>query len=540
MSEVSKSIEHLQSAHSADVDQLVKTLDSLQGLTTARREQREREIEQEKVAAKQNSDKLEQSIREKHSAVQREMEVLVALSVSHAAKIASELSAAKEQNATFLAEVESKLSRSRAEMTQFLSEQSQNLLELQASIDESIDEQTKQLQANKTSLVSALRDAHEKQQQELDEMKRHLTQYVDKCVATQAEKLQEQTLFIEKNVSEQEHELQVVRNAAEREILTSVKALSSQNATQEAHSVELQEQVVAMRTQVSDASSRHDKLIKASVGEQKQSIEKMAQIESAASKELLEVVAKQSVSNAALIENRQASSSDFIAKHDGIRSTLSSGHASLQTELRANAGATKRKFESVSQSAGAVIQESTQEATLRRHELETYMKKRKVWSSSVCGSASVVSCLLTLECWNDAQIDKETGTTPKKKSFSFPSFLATKVSLELPAEDEVGGQAFSTASQSSTASTSSVHSNESDEDPVESSSVAPRKDTNAEPISAKPAPPTPSGIGRLGVRAGVSGVTNASKLKPAPSGVDRKLKFGSKPVSSIQAPRKFR
>lgn len=376
--DVSKSIEQLQSAHSADLEELVKSLESLQTLMGARREQQEKENENERLANKQHSDKLEQSVSEKESAMQSELEALANLSSSHALKIAKELGLAKEQNVKFLEDVETKLSNSRTEMAQFLSEQSQKLLELQATIDESIEEQTKQVLANKESLVAALKNTHEKQRHELTEMKKQLTLYVDKCVATQAEKLQEQTSFIEKNATEQEEQLRSVRNVTERDILMSVKALSSQNTKQESSSTELQERMVNMRSEVNEAGARHDELIKSHLGEQKLSIERTAETDSASSKKLLGLLAEQSSISSAVIDRRQASNGKFMSDHNELRSTLSSGYATLQKDLASNVGATKRKFELVSQLAETVVEESTKDSSQQRHELETYMKKRKV------------------------------------------------------------------------------------------------------------------------------------------------------------------
>ncbi|TYZ66222.1 hypothetical protein PybrP1_002107 [[Pythium] brassicae (nom. inval.)] len=517
VSEVATSVEQLQAAHAADMEELMRTLAKLQELTSAQRAQQAEEAAQEQLAGTQVADKLEQSIHEKQSATQSAFEALVALSVGHAAKLASELSAAKEQSAAFLAAVGATLSDARTEATQFLAAQRQQLLELQAAIDTSVGEQAKQLHANRESLVAALRATHAKQQQELDAMKRHVAQVVDQCVAAQAATLQEQTLLVEANATEQARQLQTVRAAAEREVLASVDALTSQSARQETRSTELQERVASMRSRVDELSTQHDALVATGVREQKQSIEVMATMQSAATEGLVEVVAEQRASTAAFAARREAASSDFVAKHDALRSTLSSTHVALETQLRANADATKRKFESVAQAASAVVHDATQQATQQRHELATYMKKRKV--------------------------DEATGTTPTKKSVSFPSFVATKVVSELPADDELSAQTYSaTASQASTASTSSVHSNESDDDRADAAAVAPPTESRVrptEPSSTKSqAPPTPLGTtSKLGARAGVS----ASKLKPAAGAVDRKLKFGGKqPASSLQAPRKFR
>lgn len=370
----------------------MKALGSLQILVSARREQQETEIEEERLANKQLSKKIDRSIKDKESALQRDLETLINLSSSHASKIANELGVAKEQNTKFLEEVEAKLSSSRIEMAQFLSEQSQKLLELQATIDESIEEQTKQVQANKESLVAALKDTHEKQQHELTEMKKQLTQYVDKCVTTQAEKLQEQTSFIEKNASEQEQQLKSVRNVTERDILTSVKALSSQNTKQETSSTELQEHVVIMRSEVDKAGVRHADFIKSQLSEQKQSIERTAQTDSASSKKLLGLVAEQSSSSAAAIDRRQASNKAFVGSHEELRSTLSGGYSTLQKGLESNVGATKRKFELVSQLAETVVEDSTKDSSQQRHELQTYVKKRKVRFARVSSHYRMCGC----------------------------------------------------------------------------------------------------------------------------------------------------
>lgn len=147
------------------------------------------------------------------------------------------------------------------------------------------------------------------------------------------------------------------------------------------------------------------------------------------------------------------------------------------------------------------------------------------------------------------QVDAATGTTPTKKSVSFPSFVATKVVAELPVADEVSAQAFSaTASQASTASTSSVASNESDDDDTTEAVIAPPTESKvvkaAESSTAKPLAPPSNSSGttrKFGARTGVSGMANVSKLKPAAAAADRKLKVGGKQLaSSLQAPRKFR
>lgn len=374
----------------------MKALGSLQTLMRTRRELQEEENEEERQANKQLSGNFEQSINDMESAMQSDLETLINLSSSHASKIAKELDVGKEQNVKFLEDVEAKLSHSRTEMAQFLSEQSQKLLELQATIDESIEEQTTQVQANKESLVAALKDTHEKQQHELAEMKKQLTLYVDKCVATQAEKLQEQTSFIERNASEQEQQLKSVRNVTERDILTSVKALSSQNTKQETTSTELQGRVVSMRSEVNEAGTRHGELIKFHLTEQKQSIERTAQSDSASSKKLLELVAEQSGASAAAIDRRQTSTNAFIGRHEELRSTLSDGYSTLQEGLESNVGATKRKFEVVSQLAETVVEDATKDSTQQRHELETYMKKRKVSvaPSTLCDTVVLIVMLL--------------------------------------------------------------------------------------------------------------------------------------------------
>lgn len=113
--------------------------------------------------------------------------------------------------------------------------------------------------------------------------------------------------------------------------------------------------------------------------------------------------------------------------------------------------------------------------------------------------------------------------------------------------DEVSSlKPFNGASKASTASTSSVHSNESDDDPAHPSAPASEtgqeNDTQSqtsEVSSNKSAPPTPSGIKKkqFAPHGNITGVSNDSKLKFA---ADRKLKFGGKSASSIQAPKKFR
>uniref|UniRef100_K3WG29 Kinesin motor domain-containing protein n=1 Tax=Globisporangium ultimum (strain ATCC 200006 / CBS 805.95 / DAOM BR144) TaxID=431595 RepID=K3WG29_GLOUD len=463
MVDVSKSIEQLQSAHSADLEKLTKSLDDLQALLTDRRNQHEAEIAKEQTTNELISTKLESSISDMDAAMQKELSSLVEMSKTHAANIAKELASANQRNMKSLEDVEAKLSSSRAEMTQFLSEQSQKLLELQATIDASIHKQSNQVEVNKESLVVALKEAHAKQQHELNEMKKHLTEYVDKCVATQAEKLQEQTSFIEKNATEQQKQLE-----------------------NETDSTQLQKQVAGMRSEVNMLASRHDELIKSQLGEQTKSIQNTVNMETAATKHLSELLSEQQQASRSAVEKRKTSTNAFMGAHGELHT---------------------------------VVSEATKDSTQQRHDLEVYLKKRKM--------------------------DKETGSTPKKKTYSFPSFQPTRIATESATElsalaeklQEDRQRASSTASKASTASTSSVDLDEN-EDPASSNDGEKGLSENETKATSSSLPGIT--VSKITPKSN-SGMPNVSTLKPTVSIGERKLnKFGGSSKPSIQAPKRFR
>ncbi|KAF1328281.1 Kinesin-like protein, partial [Globisporangium splendens] len=519
MADASKSIEQLQSVHSADLEKLTKSLNDLQALVTDRQEQQKAEIAEEQTTNELISTKFEKSISDMDTAMQKELSSLVEMSKTHAANIAKELASANQRNVKSLEVVEAKLSSSRAEMTQFLSEQNQKLLELQATIDASIHEQNNQIEANKESLVAALKEVHAKQQHELNEMKERLAEYVDKCVAAQTEKFEEHTSFIEKNATEQQMQLENVRNATEREIKTSVKSLSDRNSSQETSSAHLQKHVADMRSEVNAVVSRHDELIKSQLGEQTKSIESTANMETAAVKHLSELLTEQQQTSYSAVEKRKTSINAFMGAHGELRTALSSDSSALQTSLASNLRSAKRKLDSVSQLGDTIVSEATKDSTQQRHDLEIYLKKRKM--------------------------DEETGSTPKKKTFSFPSFQPTEIAtangteLSALAEklQEDRQRASSTASKASTASTSSVELDEND-DPTGSNDGG--KDLNEnESETPTSLSLTGSTMSKITTLKSNSGIPNVSTMKPAVNIGERKLnKVGGKP--SIQAPKRFR
>jgi hypothetical protein len=284
----------------------------------------------------------------------------------------------KSRNLSFLENIQSALEGSREELSGFLSEQSDKLLELQVAIDMSIERQTKELEESKAALTAALRDSNAQQQEELNGMKAHLAQYIEKCIQSQTQKLGEQTLLIEENARKQHKQLSYVQTITEQEVKGFVQVMGTCNAKHESDTAGLRARLSEMRQQFDETDVRQSGLVQSH--EQLQTA--WSSDASALAKKLTEQMStlmdKHNKKDTDASAKRQGQLAQFLGNHQELRQLLSSGCKTLEEGLGAQVSSTKTKLESASALGKEIVEEATESSAQHLQNVETYMKKRKV------------------------------------------------------------------------------------------------------------------------------------------------------------------
>ncbi|CAI5703086.1 unnamed protein product [Peronospora effusa] len=403
--DVSTALHELQSAHSTDLNGLITSLNAMQGLVEAHKLHTTRSHAEDDARASGQREEMTTSMKEEQEAMEKQLEKLIEVSKCHATVIMEDLSTSESQNVSFLKSMHSALEGSRDELASFLTEQSDKLLELQAAIDVSVTKQSEELKESKAALVDALKDSHAQQQEELNSMKAHLAQYIEKCIQNQTQKLDEQTLLIEENTKKQQKQLSYVQTITEQEVKGFVQAMGNQNAKHEGETAGLRERLSGMQDQLCDANARQTELVRAHERLQTTWKSETTALAKKHSKKTLSVSEKHSQDNAATSTQRRDQAMQFFGEHEELRQLLNGGSKTLEKVLQTQISHTKDKIESVATLGKDIVAKATAASSQQLHDMETYMKKRK--------------------------INARTGATPvKTDDRPFPSFESTKVSAE--------------------------------------------------------------------------------------------------------------
>ncbi|GMF09458.1 unnamed protein product [Phytophthora lilii] len=444
--DVSSALHDLQIAHSTDLDSLATSLNALQGLVEARRAQATDSLAEYDAQKHGQREEVTASVKEQQQAVQTHLEQIVEMSQQHMAAIMQDLASAKSRNMSFLENVQSALECSREELSNFLSEQSDKLLELQVAIDMSIENQTKELDESKAALAAALKDNHAQQQEELNGMKAHLAQYIDKCIQKQAQKLDEQTLVIEENAKKQQKQLTYVQTITEQEVKGFVQAMSSQNSKHEVETAGIRERLAEMRGQLDETNVRQTELLQSQKQQQATRNNDIAALSQKHTEDMFSLLEKHSEADIEESNKAQGQLKQFLGDHAELRQLLNSGCKSLEEGLQTHITSTKSKVESANALGKEIIGDAMEASNQQLQNVEAYMKKRRV---SIAHCIDSVLALITYIILLYNQVNARTGTTPMKKDERpFPSFEATKVTGEhFNSEENVSNHANSTSAE---------------------------------------------------------------------------------------------
>ncbi|KAI9989268.1 hypothetical protein PInf_019429 [Phytophthora infestans] len=403
--DVSNALRELQTGHSTDVDGLVTSLNALQGLVEERRAQTSKSFADDDNESRAQREEVVLSMKEQQEMMQQQLEKFVDMSKSHATAITEDLASSKSRTVSFLESVQSTLEGSRQELSNFLTEQSDKLLELQVAIDMSIEKQSKELDESKTALTAALKDSQAQQQEELNGMKAHLAQYIDECIQSQAQKLDEQTLIIEGNAKKQHKQLSYIQTITEQEMKGFVQAIGGQNSKHESETAGLRERLSEMRGQLGETTARQMELIQSHEQSQTAWSSDAASLARKHTEVMSSLMKNHSKTDAEVSNKRQEQLMQFLGDHEELRQLLNGGCKALEEGLHTKIANTKDKLESAAELGKEIVGEATESSTQQLQAMETYMKKRK--------------------------INERTGKTPMKKDDRpFPSFGATKVSSQ--------------------------------------------------------------------------------------------------------------
>ncbi|CAI5719651.1 unnamed protein product [Peronospora destructor] len=403
--DVTSALHKLQSAHSTDLNGLITSLNAMQGLVEAHKLHTTESLADDNARRSGQCEEVATSMKEEQEAMQKQLEKLIEVSKCHATVIMEDLSTSESQNVSFLKSVHAALEGSRKELASFLTEQSDKLLELQVAIDVSVAKQSQELKKSKEALVDALKDSHAKQQEELNGMKAHLAQYIEKCIQSQIQKLDEQTLLIEENTKKQQKQLSYVQTVTEQEVKEFVQAMGNQNAKHEGETAGLRERLSGMRGQLCDTNARQTELVRAHERLQTTWKNETTELAKKHLEKKLSLSKKHSQDNAATLTKRREQAMQFFGEHEELRQLLNGGYNTLEEVIQTQMSYTKDKIESVATLSKDIVVEATAASTQQLHDMETYMKKRKITT--------------------------RTGATPvKKDDRPFPSFEPTKVSAQ--------------------------------------------------------------------------------------------------------------
>ncbi|KAG7387503.1 Kinesin- protein 11 [Phytophthora pseudosyringae] len=425
--DVTNTLHELQTAHSTDLDGLVTSLNALQGLVEARRAQTSEALVEDDAQKHAQREEVTTSMKEQQEAMQQQLEKFIEMSKSHAMAVMEDLASSKSRNLSFLENTQSALEGSRAELSSFLTEQSDKLLELQVAIDMSIEKQAKELDESKAALMAAVKDSHTQQQEELNGMKARMAQYIEKCLQSRTQKLDEQTMLIEENSKKQHKQISYVQAVTEQEMKSFVQAMGSQNSKHESETAGLRERLSEMRGQLGETNARQTELVQSHERLQTAWNNDAAALAIKHTEDMSSLTEKHSEADAQASSKRQGQLAQFLGDHEELRQLLKGGCKTLEKGLQNQITNTKSKAESAAVLGKTIVGEATEASTQQLQAMEAYMKKRK--------------------------INERTGETPMKKdNRPFPPFEATKVSVQ----------------QSNAAENSSSYANSSSNEPIAS------------------------------------------------------------------------
>ncbi|KAH7474736.1 Kinesin-like protein KIF11 [Phytophthora ramorum] len=403
--DASNALHELQNGQSADLDGLVTSLNALQSLVEARRVQTSDSLAEDNIVKRGQRNEMAASMNEQQKDMQKQLEKFVEMSKTHTTAIVKDLATSKSRNMSFLETVQSTLEGSREELNSFLTEQSDKLLELQVAIDMSVEKQTKELDESKTALTAALKDSHDQHQEELDGMKVHLAQYIEKCIQSQTQKLSEQTLLIEENAKKQQKQLSHVQTVTEIEVKGFVQSMGSQSSKHESETAALRERLSEMRGQLGETNERQTELAQSHERLQAMWSDDTAALCKKHTEGMSNLMGKHTKIDTETSTRREGQMTKFMCDHEDLRQLLDGGCNTLEKGLQNQIFNTKGKIDSASAFVKEIIGEVTEASSQQLHDMESYMKKRKV--------------------------NARTGATPMKKDDRpFPSFEATEVDAE--------------------------------------------------------------------------------------------------------------
>lgn len=266
----------------------------------------------------------------------KQLEELVEMSKNHAAAIMEDLATSKSQSVAFLESMQSAMESSREELNSFLIEQSDKLLELQVAIDMSIEKQIKELDESKAALTAALKDNNAQQQEELNGMKAHLAQYVEKCIHNQSRKLEEQTKLIERSTMNQQKQLSHVQSITEQEMKAYVQAMGNQNSKHESDMAGLREDLSAMRDQLGDANVRQRDLIQSHEQLQRTWGNEVTALAKSHTQGMTTLMENHSQAEIAISTKKQEQLTQFLSDHEDLRQLLNGGCKTLEKGFKPN------------------------------------------------------------------------------------------------------------------------------------------------------------------------------------------------------------
>ncbi|EGZ16075.1 hypothetical protein PHYSODRAFT_506643 [Phytophthora sojae] len=403
--DVSNALHELQTAHAADLDGLLTSLNALQGLVEARKAQVSESFAEDDVQKRAQRDEVTTTVKKQQERMGKQLEELVEMSKNHAAAIMEDLATSKSQSVAFLESMQSAMESSREELNSFLIEQSDKLLELQVAIDMSIEKQIKELDESKAALTAALKDNNAQQQEELNGMKAHLAQYVEKCIHNQSRKLEEQTKLIERSTMNQQKQLSHVQSITEQEMKAYVQAMGNQNSKHESDMAGLREDLSAMRDQLGDANVRQRDLIQSHEQLQRTWGNEVTALAKSHTQGMTTLMENHSQAEIAISTKKQEQLTQFLSDHEDLRQLLNGGCKTLEKGLQTQLSHTRSRVDSASALGNEIVGAATEASNQQLQAMEEYMKKRR--------------------------INTRTGATPMKKdNRPFPTFPATKVPVD--------------------------------------------------------------------------------------------------------------
>ncbi|KAE9026875.1 hypothetical protein PF011_g2320 [Phytophthora fragariae] len=462
--DVSNALHELQTNHATNLDGLVTSLNALQGLVDARTAQVTESVAEDSAQKRVQRDEVTASVKEQQEAMEQQIEKLVEMSKNYAADVLEDLATSKSRTVAFLESMDLAVEGSREELNSFLTEQSDKLLELQVTIDMSIEKQTKELDESKAALTAALKDSHARQQEELNGMKAHLAQYIDKCLQSQTQKLDEQTIIIEENAKKQQKQLSNIQSITEQEMKTFVQAMGSHNSKHDSETAILRERFSKLRGQIGDANMRQTNLAQSHEQLQTTWINDVAALAESHTQSMTTLMERHAQTDMEISTTKQKQLTQFLSDHDDIRQLLNGGRNTLDKELQNHLSSTRSKIDSVSVLGKDIVGAAGEASNQQLEAMEEYMKNRRITS--------------------------RTGATPMKKDDRpFPTFEATSV----PAEKMMSVENSSSISNLSGAETLAGHKRRrlSDACPVTADDVmpaakdAPEQSENVAPIRAE-------------------------------------------------------